>query len=128
MSASKDCKYTMWYVNNSIPDEDGLLLVSLLSFLSDCLDGSLDIALYLWLHDDLILFCWLNSLLSLVLFELSIYFSFFNHHLLIKIALKWPQDEDLDMSPVEMDDTLMIVDDDVSDEEDDHEVMVMNIL
>ncbi|KAJ8512361.1 hypothetical protein OPV22_002795 [Ensete ventricosum] len=32
------------------------------------------------------------------------------------------EDEDLDMSPVEMDDTLMIVDDDVSDEEDDHEV------
>lgn len=45
MSASKDCKYTMWYVNNSIPDEDGLLMVSLPSFLSDCLDGSLDIAL-----------------------------------------------------------------------------------
>lgn len=30
------------------------------------------------------------------------------------------QDE-LDMSPVEMDDTLMLVDDDISDEEDDHE-------
>lgn len=128
MSASKDCKYTMWYVNNCIPDEDGLLMVSLPSFLSDCLDGSLDVALYLWLHDDLILIFWFNSLLSLVLFELSIYFSFFTSSFINKNSLKWPQDEDLDMSPVEMDDTLMIVDDDVSDEEDDHEVMVMNIL
>ncbi|KAG6477829.1 hypothetical protein ZIOFF_061261 [Zingiber officinale] len=31
------------------------------------------------------------------------------------------EDEEFDMSPVEMDDTLMLVDDDISDEEDDHE-------
>lgn len=31
------------------------------------------------------------------------------------------QDDELDMSPVEMDDTLMLVDGDISDEEDDHE-------
>ncbi|WOK98807.1 E3 ubiquitin-protein ligase [Canna indica] len=35
------------------------------------------------------------------------------------------EDDDLGMSPVEIDDTLMIMDDDISDEEDDHEDMVL---
>ncbi|XP_042403333.1 E3 ubiquitin-protein ligase UPL3-like isoform X1 [Zingiber officinale] len=34
---------------------------------------------------------------------------------------EWFMQDELDMSPVEMDDTLMLVDDDISDEEDDHE-------
>lgn len=32
------------------------------------------------------------------------------------------------MSPVEMDDTLMLVDDDISDEEDDHEEVFLRYL